>query len=476
MLKINLKSELQGGHRNAFTLCMKRFSQSLLVVAFIAMIFVNNAKADQGGELYKKHCATCHAITSKVLVGPGLEGITDKRENEWLFNWIQNPMKMVNEGDEQAVKVYKEFNEVPMPDFEKLSDGEINSIITYLEENAVAQSKDSQAPVSSAAGSDSEGEATFSNWDRDLIFWGSIALIITFLFITRFKKRVSKTLTDHGYHSDPHEKPDLQKRMLGFLIAAAVLVWLVIKGLEANFGVFNMLMFIVLPYLSFGIFLVGSIYRYKNKGYQVSSLSSQFLEGKKLFWGSQPFHWGLLVLFFGHLIAFLFPSAILAWNGEPVRLLILEISSFAFGILALLGLILLFKRRMTTRLLLVVSNKMDLVVYSILFIQVLSGLGVAFFVRWGSSWFSSVLTPYLRSVFSFNPDMTALAEMPWLIQLHVISAFVLIGIIPFTRFMHFLVAPIDYLWRKYQIVIWNWSPKHIRKSTRHTYGKKPRNH
>ena len=50
-------------------------------------------------------------------------------------------------------------------------------------------------------------------------------------------------------------------------------------------------------------------------GFTVSSLSSQFLEGDKLFWGAVPFHIGLLAVFFGHLLAFLLPSATLAWNS-----------------------------------------------------------------------------------------------------------------------------------------------------------------
>jgi nitrate reductase gamma subunit len=236
------------------------------------------------------------------------------------------------------------------------------------------------------------------------------------------------------------------------------------------------MMFAVLPYAAFGIFIVGSIYRYTKKGYKVSSLSSQFIEGKKLFWGSQPFHWGLLILFFGHLIAFLFPSSVIAFNGHPIRLLILEISSFAFGLSALLGLVLLIKRRLTSRNLLVVTNKMDMLVYTVLSIQIVSGLGVAFFVRWGSTWFASVMTPYLRSVFSFSPDIAAISVAPSWVQVHVISAFVIIGVIPFTRFMHFLVAPIDYTWRKYQLVEWNWDRKKIRTSTRHNFGKKPKNH
>jgi nitrate reductase gamma subunit len=238
----------------------------------------------------------------------------------------------------------------------------------------------------------------------------------------------------------------------------------------------NYLLFVALPYAALAVFLVGSIYRYRTRGFQVSSLSSQFLEGKKLFWASQPFHWGLFFLFFGHLIAFLFPSAVLAWNGKPVRLLILESAAFAFGISAFFGLVLLVRRRLTNRRVQIVTSKMDVVVFLVLLTQILSGLMLAYFNRWGSSWFAAFLTPYLRSIFVFDPQIDAIASVNsiWL-KIHVVSAFSIIAIIPFTRFVHFLVYPVDYLWRSYQQVIWNWDRKHIRTSRAHREGPKSNN-
>lgn len=238
----------------------------------------------------------------------------------------------------------------------------------------------------------------------------------------------------------------------------------------------NYLLFIVLPYAALAIFLIGSIYRYKNRGFTVSSVSSQFLEGRKLFWASQPFHWGLFFLFFGHLTAFLFPKAVLAWNGHPVRLLILEISAFAFGLSAFIGIVMLVHRRLTTRRVQIVTSKMDIVVFIVLLVQIISGILVAYHNRWGSSWFAAFLTPYLRSIFVFNPQMDAIASVnSWSLKIHVVSAFTLIGLIPFTRFMHFLVYPVDYLWRSYQQVIWNWNRKTIRTSRAHSFGKKSAN-
>ncbi len=225
---------------------------------------------------------------------------------------------------------------------------------------------------------------------------------------------------------------------------------------------FNVIFFIALPYAALLMFLVGTIYRYKATKFKFSSLSSQFLETRKLYWGSVPFHWGILFLFFGHLIAFLFPSSILAWNQQPVRLLILEISAFVGGVVTLLGLINLFYRRLTDARLRKVTSPIDIILEAILITEIFFGLWVAFSYRWGSSWFATVLSPYLKSIFTFNPNIDAVAMLPFMIQLHIILAFTIFMIIPFTRLVHLLVYPLSYLWRPYQKVIWNWDRKKIR--------------
>lgn len=316
---------------------------------------------------------------------------------------------------------------------------------------------------------------TISTGVTDIFLYSTIAItVVALLFVFITLNKAKKAL--EGMPIEPKSPTTLPEAFFGIFAAAILIVGGLKYGLEEGVGTMNTLLFGAFPYVTIGIFILGSVYRYTKKGYQVSSLSSQFLEGKKLFWGSQPFHWGMLILFLGHLVAFLFPRTIIAWNGEPVRLLILEYSAFAFALSALLGLGLLVKRRLQTKTLLMVSNKMDMLVYVVLFVQILSGLGIAIFARWGSTWFAATLTPYLRSIFALNPDTAAVSAMPWIVQIHIISAFFIIAIIPFTRFMHFLVAPIDYIWRDYQLVIWNWNRKRIRRSTAWWMGRKIKNH
>ncbi len=224
----------------------------------------------------------------------------------------------------------------------------------------------------------------------------------------------------------------------------------------------NSILFIILPYVALAVFIVGTIYRYRATKSKFSSLSSEFLEGKKLFWGSVPFHFGILFLFFGHLIAFLLPDAVLVWNSNPLRLIILEVSAFIFGLSALVGIFnLLFRRNINPRIK-IVTTKMDLVIEVILIIQIFFGLWIAYEFRWGSSWFASVLSPYLTSIFTLNPQIAAISNMPWVIKVHVSLAYVLVLLLPFTRLVHLLVPPLSYIWRPYQKVIWYWNRKQIR--------------
>ncbi len=465
---IDMKSEVKSIVSKSKLMCTALF---VVLISFVSF----KAQAESGKDIFDKSCAVCHRLSDKAAVGPGLKGITEKRSEEWLAKWIRNSQELIESGDADAIAIYEEYNKAPMSAFPDLTDEEITGLLAYITEEG-NKATDDVAAAGGGAASTGSGDEEASSINTSLLGWGILIVAIVGFFAYRFSKKTKEEVASLGFHPDAHKVKNYPAIFALYALIALGIIYVLVTLLGANAGMVNTIMFIVFPYVAFALFIGGSIYRYTKKGYQVSSLSSQFIEGKKLFWGSQPFHWGILVLFVGHLVAFLFPSALTAWNGVPVRRLILEIASFAFGLSALFGLIMLIKRRLQTKALLVVTNKMDMVVYVVLFTQIVSGLGVAFFVRWGSEWFASVLTPYLRSIFSFSPDINALAEMPWWIQLHVISAFLIIAIIPFTRFMHFLVAPIDYAWRKYQVVVWNWNRKAIRSSTQHTFGKKSRNH
>lgn len=224
----------------------------------------------------------------------------------------------------------------------------------------------------------------------------------------------------------------------------------------------NVLLFAVLPYLAVFTLVTVSILRYLNQGFTYSSLSSQFLENKQHFWGLVPFHYGIITVLTGHFVAFLIPKTILWWNSNPARLYVLEVSAFIAGLFALIGLINIFLRRITINKIRAVTTKADWMVLCLLLFSVLTGLYTAIFLRWGSSWFAANMAPYLWSVLELNPNLAAVAPMPIIFKLHIVAAYLIVLMFPFTRLVHILVVPNPYLWRKPQMVRWYWNRRQIR--------------
>jgi len=221
-----------------------------------------------------------------------------------------------------------------------------------------------------------------------------------------------------------------------------------------NLPAFDRALFVGLPYTAIAICVLVSLQRYGWRAFTYSSLSSQLLENRTHFWALVPFHYGILTVLLGHLIGFSVPRAVLAWNGRPLRLYILEITALAFGVLTLISMLALVNRRLANAKVRAVTSAMDWIMFAVLLFQVASGVYVAVFTPWGSTWYAAVAVPYLWSVFTLGPDTATVTQLPLAAQLHIVNAFLLAGLFPFTRLVHILVVPNPYLWRRPQVVRW----------------------
>jgi nitrate reductase gamma subunit len=219
------------------------------------------------------------------------------------------------------------------------------------------------------------------------------------------------------------------------------------------------LFFVILPYVAVVMFVVAGIYRRVYRPFSGSSLSSQLLERKKLFWGSVPFHWGIVLVLLGHLAALLLPAGLRLWNAVPIRLWLLEATGLALGLWALIGLLVLTFRRLGTKRVRVVSTPMDYLILLLLLVSVITGVLTATVYRFGTSWFTVVFTPYLWSVVTLRPQVGLVAPLPWVIKLHVINFWLLLAVFPFSRLIHIAMYPLGYLVRPWQIIIWNRRPR-----------------
>lgn len=109
-----------------------------------------------GKSLFNSLCAACHKPYSESI-GPALNGVSDRRDMEWIQSWIKNSAALIASGDNEAVAVFEEYNKTAMPAFPQLSDGDIGDILAYVEqpkpEPKVAQTVDAgQGGASSGGG------------------------------------------------------------------------------------------------------------------------------------------------------------------------------------------------------------------------------------------------------------------------------------------------------------------------------------
>lgn len=118
--------------------------------------------AEQGESVFNEKCAGCHTIGAEDQpTGPSLAGITERRERQWLINFITNPDKMITAGDETAVALLAEYNNFKMPAM-PLDPAKMEALLVYLahpeEASHHADATQSALPVADPA----RGAALFS--------------------------------------------------------------------------------------------------------------------------------------------------------------------------------------------------------------------------------------------------------------------------------------------------------------------------
>ncbi len=123
---------------------------------------------EAGKAAFKEKCASCHLVTKDKAVGPGLEGINERREKAWLHAWIKDSPAMIASGDSLANAIFKEYGETAMTAFPNMSAEEIDNILFYIanakkakeaagEEDEVEIARDSFGrPISKAAAQTAE--------------------------------------------------------------------------------------------------------------------------------------------------------------------------------------------------------------------------------------------------------------------------------------------------------------------------------
>ncbi len=109
---------------------------------------------DAGRLLFRKSCAACHTIGKGEALGPDLQGVTTRRDMDWLRRFIKAPDRMLEQRDPIAVELFTRHNQVRMPNLH-LSDEDVEALIHFLEQQGTppAGQSESSPPLPPSGGS-----------------------------------------------------------------------------------------------------------------------------------------------------------------------------------------------------------------------------------------------------------------------------------------------------------------------------------
>jgi nitrate reductase gamma subunit len=208
----------------------------------------------------------------------------------------------------------------------------------------------------------------------------------------------------------------------------------------------NMLLFVVFPYLALTTAVVGHIYRYKTDPLLWNARSSELLEKEKLRIASNLFHYGIIPALAGHVAGLLVPQSIfdaVGISGEAHTELAIYLGA-VFGVAALLGNLLLLWRRVTEKRVFLTSTLGDFITAILLLVVIGVGTYNVFF---GHYYVLDTIAPWIRGILILRPDPSLMVDVPPLYKLHVLSAFALFAFAPFSRMVHIWSAPLSYIFR-----------------------------
>lgn len=219
----------------------------------------------------------------------------------------------------------------------------------------------------------------------------------------------------------------------------------------------NLFAFGIYPYIAMAIMFIGTWIRYDREQYTWKTGSSQMLEKKQLRRGSIPFHIGILGIFLGHFVGLLMPASVWHLFGitPEMKQMIAIGAGGLFGLICFYGLTILIKRRLFNPRIRATSNTMDIVILFMLYAQLILGL-ISITVSLGHMDGAVMLQlmAWAQNTMTFNSTaaVAAISDVHWIFKLHVFLGMSLFVVFPFSRLVHMLSVPVQYITRQHQIV------------------------
>ncbi|GGJ27421.1 nitrate reductase subunit gamma [Paenibacillus hunanensis] len=212
-------------------------------------------------------------------------------------------------------------------------------------------------------------------------------------------------------------------------------------------------LWVIFPYACMVVFVVGHIFRYRTDQFSWTAKSSEFIEKKQLMLGSMLFHIGIIPVIMGHVVGLGVPASWMTAMGVSEHLYHMGAvyGGGLFGVITLIGMLILTSRRFTIRSVRKLSSASDLVVNTLLLFIVFMGMYATLFTNAVQPDFDyrETISIWFRGLFILQPDASLMRNVPVSFKIHALTGFAIFAFWPFTRLVHVWSVPLNYIGRSY---------------------------
>jgi cytochrome c2 len=202
---------------------------------------IDKAKWDEGKNLFKSNCASCHNPLQNQT-GPALVGVTKRWEDGaefggkpgkvWLHQWIKNWNTVIAAGNPYAVTLKGTWKS-DMNLFPNLKDDDIDKILLYVENSTFGVPTPT---TTSTASSLAAGGASAQEGDSTMLWLLSALMLVLVIILILVTRRLDK-IVDASHGIIIGEKPPFWqsrqfKAAVTLVLFVACLFWLADNGIR----------------------------------------------------------------------------------------------------------------------------------------------------------------------------------------------------------------------------------------------------
>jgi len=205
----------------------------------------------------------------------------------------------------------------------------------------------------------------------------------------------------------------------------------------------NEFIWAIYPYICATLFFVVPILRRIHSPFEWSTRASGIFGRSILGVASLALHWGLFLVFAGHVAGLV--GGLMGLGGW---IAFFYWTGLVGGLLALAGSLVAFVRRLTNPEVRAMSQPDDYIVH--LFLMAIIGIAVYQVLATQIFGLAYTASSWFASLWQFSPQPELMASSSLLTKIHIFLALTFFAYFPFTKLVHFWTYPINYFTRPFQ--------------------------